>query len=230
MGMDVLLFCLMGGIVSADTDSAWQSMVSQPLISCSIAGILMGDLVLGSVVGMLLQLPYLAEMPVGGARVSLGNLGVFISAGLAVKLNQIFPGQTNLILLFTVLYGVVLSRLTIPFQNWSRRFNLVLLRKADLAAEQGNVAKISRLNYLGVLNSLFFGILFSAIFFFSGKYIMQSAIISFPFKISLPFLKPTLLGAGLGAMFWLFLKRTTFWYTLIGTVMSAVALLIVWIY
>lgn len=228
--MDVLLFFLMGGVVSADTDAAWQSMVSQPLISCSIAGLLMGDLALGSVVGMLLQLPYLAELPVGGARVSLGNLGAFISAGLAVKLNQAFPGQTNLILLFTILYGVALSRVSIPLQNWNRRLNLILVNQADLAAENGDITKISRLNYLGVLNSLFFGILFSAIFFFSGKYIVQSAIISFPFKTSLPFLKPTLLGAGLGAMFWLFLKRTTFRYTLIGTVMSAIALLIVWIY
>jgi len=65
MEMDILLFCLMGGIVSADTDSAWQSMVSQPLIACSIAGMLMGDLALGCVVGVLLQLPYLVELPVG---------------------------------------------------------------------------------------------------------------------------------------------------------------------
>lgn len=230
MEMDILLFCLMGGIVSADTDSAWQSMVSQPLIACSIAGMLMGNLALGCVVGVLLQLPYLVELPVGGARISLGNLAAFISAGLVVKLNQVFPGQTNSILLFAILYAVVLSRVSIPLQNWSRRLNLILVIQADLAAENGDMAKISRLNYFGVLNSLFFGILFSAISFFLGKYILQSAVLSFPFQIGLPFLKPTLLGAGLGAMFWLFLKRTTFRYTLMGTVMSAIALLIVWIY
>ncbi len=230
MEMNVLLFCLMGGVVSADTDAAWQSMISQPLIACSIAGALMGDLALGSMVGLLLQLPYLAELPVGGARVSLGNLGAFIAAGLAVKLNQLFPGLQNLILLFAISYGVIVSRLAIPLQNWSRGLNLVLARRADLAAEKGNLSRISMLNYFGVLNSLFFGILFSAIFFFLGKYIVQSVVLRFPFQMSLPFLKPTLLGAGLGAMFWLFLKRNTFQYTLIGTVMSMIAFLIVWIY
>lgn len=223
--MDILLFCLFGGIVSADTDAAWQSMISQPLISCAIAGMLMGNFVMGFTAGILLQLPYLIEMPVGGAKVSLGVLGAYVAAGLAVNTDQ---GSAGLILLFSLLYGVFLSWISIPLLKWSRKLNLLLVRRADLAAEQGNLAQITRLNFFGLLNAFFFGIWFSAIFFFLGKYIMLSGLNNFPFKpqISLELLKPTLLGAGLGAMFWLFLKKKTFRYALWGSFLSVILLLI----
>lgn len=222
--MDVLLFCLIGGIVAADTEAAWQSMASQPLIACSLAGICLGNFGLGFTVGLLLQLPYMVELPVGGAKVSMSNLAAFVAAGLAVKIGQSVQ-NVDLILLLSLAYGVLLSWATFPFWRLLRQINLLLVRKADDAFDSGNLRKITLMNVLGVVNALFFGIYFSAIFFFLGKYILLSVSSPIPFQLnfSASLLKPVLLGAGLGAMFWLFLKKKTVGFALIGSLLSATA-------
>lgn len=229
MDTDVLLFCLMGGIVSADTEAAWQVMVSQPLVACSIAGFLMGNLALGLTVGLLLQLPFLIELPIGAAKVSFGNLGAYVSSGLALKLGSIFPEKSNSVLLGSLFFGVLISWASSPLLGGIRQFNLSLLRQADLAAKKGNFARITRLNYLGVIISFVFGLLFSAIFFFLGKFLLFLTIraVSSQMESAFHLFKPALLGAGLGAMFKLFLKRKTIQYTALGAVVSSAILLIV---
>lgn len=228
METQVLLFCLMGGLVSADTDAAGQVMISQPLVSCSLAGALLGNLILGLTVGVLLELPFLVEVPAGGSKVSLGNLGAYVAAGLAIQLNQLFPNQMNLTLMLSVMFGLFLSWATVQGQRWMRQLNLLLLYRADREADTGNLSKITLLNYLGVLNAFFFGLVFSAIFLFFGKVILTFIIQILPLQWDPIFWlsKAILLGAGMGAFLWLFSQKSSIKYTIFGAGFSAAFLIV----
>jgi fructoselysine and glucoselysine-specific PTS system IIC component len=223
-----LLFYLFGGVVSADTDAAGQFMISQPLVSCTLAGALLGNLLLGLTVGVLLQLPFLVEIPAGGTKVSLGNLGAFVAAGLAVQLNQIAPAQPNLVLVLTILYGLFLSWASIPCLKWMRQLNLSLLYRADKMAEAGNLGQITWLNYLGVFNAYVFGVVFSAIFLFLGNIFLTSVIQFIPLEVDSIFRlgKAVLLGAGVGTLLWLFMQKTKAKFVVLGVLVSVTVLII----
>lgn len=62
---EILLVCLAGGICALDATAAWQVMLSQPLVSASIAGLLTGAPVTGAAVGILLQMLWSGSIPVG---------------------------------------------------------------------------------------------------------------------------------------------------------------------
>jgi mannose/fructose/N-acetylgalactosamine-specific phosphotransferase system component IIC len=62
---EILLVCLAGGICALDTTAAWQVMLSQPLVSASIAGLLTGAPMTGATVGILLQMLWSGSIPVG---------------------------------------------------------------------------------------------------------------------------------------------------------------------
>ena len=228
MESSLLLFCLMGGLVYADTDAVGQVMLSQPLIACPVAGLILGNVAAGLTVGIILQLPYVVEIPAGGSRVSLGNMGAFVAAGIAIKLMNVYSEQANIILTISILFGILLSRLTIPIQHGLRQVNYLLLKQADIAAEAGDVNKINRLNYAGAMMTFFFGIVYTALFFVIGKFICPLIVNSLPsqLEVGMRLLKPALLGAGIGAMYWLYFKKSSMNVMLLGILFGAIIILV----
>ncbi len=224
--MDVWLFCLLGGVVYIDTDAVGQFLISQPLIAGAAAGALLGNLSAGLTVGILLQLPFLIDIPVGGSKVYLGTLGAYVAAGLAAKLSQVYPAQNNLVVIFAILCGVLASWGALPLQKRLRELNLVLVRRADRAAEHGRLNQITCLNYLSTLLAVLFGVTTTALFFQAGQYTGSLFINLVPVQLesTLLFVKPVLLGAGVGAMLWQFGKRSTLPYLAAGTGLSILAL------
>lgn len=223
-----MLYCLMGGFVSADTDAAWQSMISQPLVACTAAGFLFGNMTLGLTVGLLLQLPYLVEAPIGGSNVSMGNLGAFIAGGVALQLTPLLVGKTSIVLVASLLFGILLSWFATPLLAWLRYVNLLLSKQADRAADEGSMGRISALNYLGVLNSLFFGVLFCGLFLLLGRTVLYEAIALIPerFDSNLFLVKPVLLGAGVGAVARLFVRKRSRKPAIMGVVLASITLLL----
>lgn len=222
----LILYFFVGGVVSADTEAAWQSMVSQPLVACAIAGLLFGDVILGSSIGLLLQLPYLAEAPLGGCRISNASLGAFVAAGLALRATPALPDQPNLVLVVSLAYGIMLSWIASNLAIWLRRVNYRLIRLADHAAAKGAVTQITRLNFVGVLIAFAFGVGFCVVFFFVGEALLLGLFANLPaeFDSKLTLVRPALLGAGLGVASRLFLQKKSLKALVIG---AAVALLLV---
>jgi len=213
-----LLFCILGGIVSVDSEAGWQVMVSQPLVACPATGWFFGNFEMGLMIGILMQLPFLTEIPAGGAKQTFSNLGSFVGAALAAHLSQMFPAIPNLILFATVTFAVLISWITTPLVKATRGLNLIFVRKAEAALNKERPKAVSFYNYLGVVNALFFGIFFSASFWLLGKYIVPPLVQSFTpaFEQRLDLLRMTLLGAGMGAVIWMFVTKTTIRLTILG--------------
>ena len=85
----IVALSLLGGALSVDATAAFQVMLSQPVVAGSIAGIVVGDPVLGLVVGSTLQMVWHGVLPVGAAPFPdgavAGSVGVGVGAILAAS-------------------------------------------------------------------------------------------------------------------------------------------------
>lgn len=223
----ILLFCFLGGMISIDSEAAWQVMISQPLVACPVAGLLFGNLEVGFMVGILMQLPFLVEIPAGGARQSFSNLGAFVGAGLAAELSHLVPAMPNLVLVSAVTFAILISRITLPVIKLTRGLNLLFVKRVEAALSEGRLRAVSFYQYLGVGHAFLFGIFFSAIFWLLGKYLLPPLVISFTPELEqqVSLVKTVLLGAGVGAMGWLFVNKSTLRFSIIGAVVGWVILL-----
>ncbi|MFQ5636588.1 MAG: PTS sugar transporter subunit IIC [bacterium] len=219
-----MTYCFVAGIVYLDTDAVGQFAISQPLVACTIAGWIFGNITIGLTVGLLMQMPYLVEFPTGGAKVSVGNLGAYIAAGVAAVLSASWSGETELVLFLSILLGCIWSWALIPFQEKLRHFNCLLIYKADSAAQKGSVAKITLFNYLSVLGAFTFGVVFCALLFVISLNLCDSLLemSSLTATWNVTLFKPILLGAGMGALIWHFLQRKALKFTAIGAIIGTV--------
>jgi mannose/fructose/N-acetylgalactosamine-specific phosphotransferase system component IIC len=60
-----LIAASLGGVLILDTVAAGQFFISSPLVSCTVLGWVLGNPLLGALVGVLLTLPWLGTLPVG---------------------------------------------------------------------------------------------------------------------------------------------------------------------
>ena len=218
------LFFLIGGAIYADTDAVGQFMFSQPLVACTLAGWVLGNVGLGLSLGALLQLPFVVETPVGGAKVSVISVGAYVAAGVAARVAPA-DGETGLFMAAALIYAILLSVVAVPLQEGLRRFNQVLVHQADAAAEYGRLEDIARLNYLGATVAWLFGAVFTVAFFWTGLPLLR-----FIAEMSAPplwfhGLEPVMLGAGMGALGWHFSRKRVGKFTL---AMAGISGIILW--
>ena len=80
MGWRFLLSAVLGGICYLDRTAAFQVMLHRPLVAGTIAGALFGNFQAGAAAGAVLELLYIARLPVG-ASVPPDDTGAAIFAG-----------------------------------------------------------------------------------------------------------------------------------------------------
>ncbi|EOH95260.1 PTS mannose/fructose/sorbose/N-acetylgalactosamine transporter subunit IIC [Enterococcus pallens] len=117
------------------------SLLSRPIVTASLAGLVLGDLKAGVIMGASLELAFMGMFSVGASippdPVSAGILG----AGLAI---QAGAGTETALLL-----GMPIATLTLLLENVYLIFVLPLfVRGADKAAADGNIRKLE-LNHFG---------------------------------------------------------------------------------
>lgn len=78
---DAFKVSLVGGLLSLDRTAALQTMVSRPIVAAPVIGYVLGNPSAGLVVGVLLELIFIGDFPVGGyIPVHETDLAVMVSA------------------------------------------------------------------------------------------------------------------------------------------------------
>ena len=103
--MDLLYLTLIGGLLALDGTSVGQLMVSRPLVAGAITGWVVGDPVLGLLVGGIMEVYFISVFPVGGAEFPEGGPPTLIAVATAAGV----PGPGGIAL--GALLGFLLSRL-----------------------------------------------------------------------------------------------------------------------
>ncbi len=220
---------IIGGLVAVDTAACFQFMFSQPIVSCTVTGLIFGQPEIGILAGALLQLPWLINIPSGGTHGSEVNLGAVVASSLSVYFVAQQVNADNIILIVTIIYSLLISRAGAYLVDILRKTNIILAHQADTAAKQGNMRRIEWLNLSGIFYVFLLGFFLSAVGFAAGVVFLKPVMqrIHPDFDQALEMAKYGILGLGFGSAATLLFAKETKWYTLIGAV-SAVLGLILW--
>jgi len=229
---EVLLISFIGGLVSIDTASGWQVMISQPVVSCPVIGYFFGFPALGLLMGILLELPWLINVPLGGVHGAEGNLGAIVAAALSFYLKSHMVNGENIIVIIAIMYSLVVARAGIYSVELMRRANLRLIHAADIAADQGDTKRISCLNLLGVFYSFIMGFLLVGIGYTAGIIMLKplAAFIYPDFNFAFGMAKYGLLGLGVGALATHFITKESRWYVVVPFLTGILLLILIKIF
>ena len=146
MWVDIFLASLWGGFVALDTTALLQIMISRPIVACSVAGIILGNFPLGFLMGILLELLYISELPVGAAKFAESNVGSTAAATIAILITKQFPGRPYMTmacaLALTVFVSSVGGRLVLLRRYLNGRLYEKLVYKEKLSAWHINLAQL----------------------------------------------------------------------------------------
>ncbi|MDZ7341516.1 MAG: PTS sugar transporter subunit IIC [candidate division KSB1 bacterium] len=227
---ELLLICLIGGIVSIDIAAGWQVMVSQPIIACPVVGLVMGNLELGIVMGSLLELPWLIVIPTGGRHSSEANLGAVTATALSIYLMGEQVNTENIIIVVAIVYSLFISLLGNHLVNFMRQTNLRLMYAADIAASQADLSKITWLNTVGLIHAFLLGFLLVGFGVGIGWLILKPLVrfIHPTFDFAFGLARYAILGVGFGVVGTMFVTSETRWYAVLGMVLSTAGLIAIY--
>ena len=139
-------------------------MLSQPLVSGSLVGLILGDLFTGIKIGIVFQLIWFWVVPIGSALFPDTAVGGVIASAVAIWLKRsLYSVDSDFALLLLILYIIVFSL----FSGWSiilqKRLNFGFIRKAQIFSEKTGFKKVSQLVWLAVFLSFMRGVIFAGI-------------------------------------------------------------------
>lgn len=206
--MNVLVLSLIGAVIILDKYAFGEFGISQPVVSGTIIGAIFGDLATGIFLGAMIQLIFLGGLPIGRVIPPDGQAAGIIGCGsyfLLRPFNAI--GHSFFVALILALLGALIGGI---MEFYTRRFNEKL---SHLIMRKENCLSVYHL--AGLATAFLRGFcLFLPIFIVASS-------------ISIPALFPALtresvmiigISIGLANGIYLFVKKTTIIYTIIGAV------------
>ncbi|MDK6233177.1 PTS mannose/fructose/sorbose/N-acetylgalactosamine transporter subunit IIC [Aerococcus sanguinicola] len=144
MENNVLIAVLLGLTAMLANGEYWlgSSMLSRPLVTCTITGLIMGDMVTGIKIGAMLELAFVGSFSIGGAIPPEIISGSILGTAFAIG-----TGQDTAVALTL---GLPIASLVLIAKNVG--FLSILpyfVHKADTYAENADVKGIGRMNFLG---------------------------------------------------------------------------------
>jgi mannose/fructose/N-acetylgalactosamine-specific phosphotransferase system component IIC len=128
-----LLIALIGGIVDLDSTATWQFMVSQPIVAAPLTGLFLGNLYgeaamglkLGLMIGVILQLLWIEQLPLGMNVPPDAALASVLSVALGFIAGHSYETYSEREVCYTValLFSVALGLLGRSLDMFVRRVN-----------------------------------------------------------------------------------------------------------
>jgi PTS system mannose-specific IIC component len=143
MALRFLLAALLGGICYLDRTAGPQVMLHRPLIAGSIAGAIFGDFFAGATAGAILELLYIARLPVG-ASIPPDDTGaaIFAGAGAATAATAVGSEIHYAVLAALLLLSVPCAETGKVADRFVRRINGRIAHLTIDAVDRGDVAAV----------------------------------------------------------------------------------------
>jgi mannose/fructose/N-acetylgalactosamine-specific phosphotransferase system component IIC len=147
---------LIAGLVASDTTSGPQILVSEPLVSCTIAGAIFGDITTGLMIGSLFQLLCFGYMPLGAARFVDSNMASYlgtVALFTAARFNGFTSEQVMAAVLPAFLISVPIGRAGLWLTTRMRHHNNRLCEHFIARIDTGEFPSVTAWHLLGILRS-----------------------------------------------------------------------------
>lgn len=204
---------LSGAFILLDSTAAFQMLIAQPLFACPLLGLIGSNVELGFQMGFLLQLIWLANMPVGAAIIPEGEFGSVAGVILALRLMQRLPELEHFIIFIALIYALFVSYLGAKSVTFIRNQNQHYLQYILSRLNRGKRVKLG----IVIINALIFNVLVFFTIIFVLSYIFEMELYSVLKTIPLTVAnhigmigKISVLGVGMGLTVTL-LKDKKFW-------------------
>ncbi len=162
-----LVLLLLAGIVAMDTTSGPQILLSEPIFSCSVVGLLFGNPETGLTLGIFFQFLWLGYLPLGGFAFTDNNMAACISTASLLSAANFF-GIEGIVLKAAIipamLYATFISVIGLHIRNIERRING---KRSDILLsnlERGKKVSVKRELFAGISISFLKGVLMAVIF------------------------------------------------------------------
>jgi len=222
MWLDYFLISIWGGMVALDTTAALQVLVSHPLVSCSLVGLMLGNFPLGFLVGLILELIWLNEMPVGAASFSEGNIGATVAAAVAILTAQ----QSDrigvylpLALITAMVVSVIGGRMVVLMRQLNGRIYSRLIERQSPSPPQ-----VANSHHLCILMMFLSGVLLTlvSVFLFQTISVYLCRTLASTFDAWMRPISFAFFGVGCGVMIHIFASRKHGWMIALGLLMGGV--------
>ncbi|MFC1511792.1 PTS sugar transporter subunit IIC [Candidatus Latescibacterota bacterium] len=171
----VVSLILIAGVVSMDTTEGPQVLVSEPLVSCSLVGLLFGDVVFGVALGILFQLLFIGYLPLGVSRFYDGAMGSLIGAASLLGAREFFglsEGMAQAGFVPALLWGLLVSVLGVHLRQLIRTINSVRIERYLAHYELNPPRSVAAIHLAGVGRSFLRGCVMAAVLVPVGILIM----------------------------------------------------------
>lgn len=197
MTMQIIFLSLLGGFLSLDR--VWgQFMISRPLVTAPLVGVMLGDAFTGLQAGALLELFWIDKLPIGTCVPPNDFLVAFLVAAAPILAGHALGHVSRELLALSVL-------LFIPCGYLGQKLDQMIFQSNDAiydgilsAAEQGDLSRISRWYLAGLLKHFVAHACLIPLFLFGGVtllvYIFPLLTAPFIQALRLTFIALPLLG------------------------------------
>lgn len=150
--VDLLIGAAVALVCGLDRMAILQIMISRPIVAAPLVAWLLGDPLVGLQIGMLVELLWLARLPVGAAIPPDDTQVAIASSVLAINLGRALGTPGPEMLLLCLLVAIPLGKVGQFFDHFTRQCNVRLLSRAEDYINQGKLLRAELQHLRGILN------------------------------------------------------------------------------
>lgn len=144
----ILSVSIIGGIIGLDRTAAGQFMISQPIVAGPLIGWFLGDVITGLIVGAVLELLWVMDMPIG----TFVPADSTIAAVWATAVSIIGSGgaASASVIGFSILFTIAIVPVTMKADAIIRKRNAMLAKQAVLSVGGDAASNLARAHLTGL--------------------------------------------------------------------------------
>ena len=138
MVLGLTIGALVSLICGLDRVAILQIMISRPIVAAPLTALLLGDPMIGLQIGVMVELLWLARLPVGAAVPPDDTQVAIASSVLVIILGQSLPASGTELLLLCMFVAVPLGKVGQYFDRYARQYNVRLVKQVSAALSRGS--------------------------------------------------------------------------------------------
>ena len=139
MAVSLAFGALISLICGLDRVAILQVMISRPIVAAPLAALALGEPLVGLQVGVMVELLWLARLPVGAAVPPDDTQVAIATSVLAIVLGRTLNASGIELLILCLMITIPLGKVGQYFDHYARHYNVRLIRQVDSALDRGSL-------------------------------------------------------------------------------------------
>jgi PTS system mannose-specific IIC component len=152
MVFSLSLGALVSLICGLDRVAILQVMISRPIVAAPLVALLLGEPLVGLQIGVMVELLWLARLPVGAAVPPDDTQVAIATSVLTVIFERALNTSGIELILLCLLIATPLGKVGQYFDHYARQYNVSLATRVDTALDQGALTRAEFLHLRGLVS------------------------------------------------------------------------------